>query len=46
MSFRFLEREGVVKQYPQLPERTNGIVSQTEHTVIVKRKPLVITKII
>ena len=45
-SFRFLEREGVVKQYPQLPERSNGIVSQAEHTVIVKRKPLVITKII
>lgn len=45
-SFRFLEREGVVKQYPQLPERSNGIVSQAEHTVIVKRKPLIITKLI
>lgn len=32
-----LEREGVVKQYKQLPEKSKGQVSQTEHTMIVKK---------
>ena len=27
-----LEREGILKQYNQLPEESKGIVSQTEHT--------------
>lgn len=43
-SLRILEREMVIEQYHQLVERTNGIVSQAEHTVIVKDKPVVLTK--
>ncbi|HLD12481.1 MAG TPA: type II methionyl aminopeptidase [Candidatus Nanoarchaeia archaeon] len=30
-----LEREGILKQYTQLPERSNGMVSQAEHTIII-----------
>jgi methionyl aminopeptidase len=32
---RLLENDGIIKQYNQLPERSNGIVSQAEHTIIV-----------
>lgn len=30
-----LEREGVIMQYPQLPEKSGGLVSQAEHTLEV-----------
>ena len=39
-----LEREGIVKQYMQLVERSKGYVSQAEHTIIVDDKPIVLTK--
>ncbi|MBU2639723.1 MAG: type II methionyl aminopeptidase [Nanoarchaeota archaeon] len=42
---RILEREEIIHQYPQLVERSGGIVSQAEHTVIVKDKPIITTKI-
>ncbi len=32
---RILEKEGILKQYSQLPERRKGLVSQAEHTVEV-----------
>lgn len=32
---RLLENDEIIKQYNQLPERSNGIVSQAEHTIIV-----------
>lgn len=32
---RILEREGVIKQYNQLPEESKGLVSQAEHTIRV-----------
>jgi len=32
---RLLENDGIIKQYNQLPEKSNGIVSQAEHTIIV-----------
>ncbi len=32
---RLLEKDGVIKQYTQLPEKSGGIVSQAEHTVVV-----------
>ncbi|MBU2637636.1 MAG: type II methionyl aminopeptidase [Nanoarchaeota archaeon] len=41
----FLVREGVLHSYPQLYESSRGLVSQAEHTVIVKEKPVVTTKI-
>src|SRR3989338_1800125 len=40
-----LEKEGIIYQYPQLVERSKGLVSQAEHTVIVKEKPIVTTRI-
>ena len=43
-SINLLEKEKIISQYPQLPEKTNGLVSQAEHTIIVKEKPEVITK--
>ncbi len=38
-----LEREGILHHYPQLPEEAGGLVSQAEHTVLVKDKPEVLT---
>ena len=43
-SLNILEREGILKHYAQLIEETKGIVSQAEHTVLVKDKPVVLTK--
>lgn len=39
-----LEKEGIITQYPQLVERSHGLVSQAEHTVIVKQKPIITTE--
>ncbi len=44
-ALRILESEGVIHHYPRLVERSEGNVSQAEHTVIVKEKPIIITKI-
>jgi len=43
-SLRILEREAIIQQYHQLVERTNGLVSQAEHTVKVADKPIILTK--
>ena len=40
---RMLERENIIQQYHQLIERSNGIVSQAEHTVKIADKPIVLT---
>ena len=32
---RYLEKEGVIRQYPELPEKSGGLVSQKEHTLEV-----------
>ena len=45
VGLRELERQQILKSYPPLVEKSNGIVSQAEHTVIVKDKPIVITKL-
>ncbi len=34
-SLRLLEKEGIIKQYPQLVEESKGLVSQTEKTILV-----------
>ncbi len=39
-----LEKNGIIYGYPQLPEKSGGIVSQAEHTIIVKDTPIVLTK--
>jgi len=38
-----LSNEDIIHQYTQLPEESDGIVSQTEHTIIVKEKSIVTT---
>ncbi len=38
-----LEKRGVLHHYKQLPEKGGGLVSQSEHTIIVAEKPIVIT---
>lgn len=38
-----LEKQGVLHHYKQLPEKASGMVSQSEHTVIIADKPVVIT---
>ncbi len=37
--------QGIIMQYPPLVERGKGLVSQAEHTVMVKEKAVVLTKI-
>jgi len=37
---RILEKEGIIKQYPQLVERRKGFVTQAEHTIKVGEKVL------
>ncbi|MDD5651011.1 MAG: type II methionyl aminopeptidase [Candidatus Nanoarchaeia archaeon] len=39
-----LEKEGIVRQYMQLVERSKANVSQAEHTIVVSDKPIVLTK--
>lgn len=40
-----LEKNQILHHYPQLPEVSNSIVSQAEHTVIIKDKPIVTTRV-
>lgn len=42
---RILEKEGVIKQYTQLPEKGRGIVSQAEDSIVVDDPVKVLTKI-
>ncbi len=44
-ALRELLRQDIIKQYPPLPEKNKGIVSQAEHSLIVDDKVEVITKI-
>ena len=43
-ALRNLEREGIISQYKQLPEKSKGIVSQAEHTLLIDDKIKVLTK--
>ena len=44
-ALRMLEKEKIIHHYPQLVEKSDGLVAQSEHTVIVKDKPKITTKI-
>lgn len=44
LNLSILEKEGVLHQYPELPEESRGLVSQAEHTVIVEDRPVVTTR--
>ncbi|MBS3108053.1 type II methionyl aminopeptidase [Candidatus Woesearchaeota archaeon] len=42
---RLLEKEGIIQEYAQLPEISNGLVSQAEHTIRVEEKAKILTKV-
>jgi methionyl aminopeptidase len=44
-ALRELMQLGVIRSYPPLPDKTGGLVSQAEHTIIVEDKPVVTTRI-
>ncbi len=44
LALRELVQRGVFYSYPVLREAENGLVSQAEHTVIVRDDPIIITK--
>lgn len=43
--FRTLVKDGVIKSYPQLLEKEGVLISQAEHTILIKDKPEVLTRI-
>jgi methionyl aminopeptidase len=43
-SMNMLFNSGCIEGYPPLKEITDGIVTQTEHTVIIKDKPIITTQ--
>lgn len=44
-AFRELKNMGILKEYPPLPDKAHGLVSQAEHTLIVRDKPIITTLI-
>tara|TARA_Y100000310_G_scaffold345402_1_gene464503 strand:- start:12548 stop:13456 length:909 start_codon:yes stop_codon:yes gene_type:complete len=44
LGMRELLQSNIVKSYPPLVEVSNGMVSQFEHSMIVRRKPIVYTR--
>ncbi|MDI6737615.1 MAG: type II methionyl aminopeptidase [Nanoarchaeota archaeon] len=42
---QLLLKESILHSYPQLYESSRGKVSQAEHTILVKEKPVILTKI-
>jgi len=44
LALTVLEREGIVYSYPQLVEKTRGLISQAEHTFYIGDKVELITK--
>lgn len=41
---QLLIKEGILHSYPQLYESSKGKVSQAEHTILVKEKPIILTQ--
>jgi methionyl aminopeptidase len=44
LALRELVNKDILKEYPSLKERSNGIIAQTEETIIVLDKPKITTK--
>jgi len=42
-ALRELKSIGILREFPPLPDKDHGLVSQAEHTVIVRDKPIVTT---
>lgn len=43
-ALRMLEKDNILHHYPQLTEKSNGLVSQHEYTLMVKDTPIILTK--
>ena len=43
-ALRMLEKESILHHYPQLPEKSKGLVSQHEYTLRVKDSPVILTR--
>ena len=43
-ALRLLERDEILYRYNQLVEKSNGLVSQAEHTLLVQDRPIILTK--
>jgi len=44
-ALRELKNLGLLRGFPPLPDKAHGLVSQAEHTVIVREKPIITTRI-
>ena len=44
LALKDLENNKIVKEYSQLPEKSNGLVSQHEHTLLIDEKVIVLTR--
>ncbi|MBW2965639.1 type II methionyl aminopeptidase [Candidatus Woesearchaeota archaeon] len=44
-ALRELKNLEILREYPPLVDQSHGLVSQAEHTIIVKEKPIILTKI-
>jgi methionyl aminopeptidase len=42
-ALRELKSIGVLREFPPLPDKAHGLISQAEHTIIVRDKPVVTT---
>ncbi len=40
-----MARQDIIKEYPPLIDKNHGLVSQAEHTLIVKEKPIILTSL-
>jgi len=45
LALKQLENLGIIKGYPPLADRENGLVSQAEHTILIDEKAVVLTKL-
>lgn len=45
IALRSFMAQGIIMQYPPLLEKGKGLVSQAEHTILVKDEPIVLTRI-
>jgi len=45
-ALRELKTLEILREYPPLVDQAHGLVSQAEHTLIVKDKPIILTKIV
>jgi len=44
-ALRELKSLEILREYPPLVDKEHGLVSQAEHTIIIKEKPIILTKI-